>query len=1662
MSEVAKTKSGGGAATAGGTTFQEDVARYLSTLILAETSAEPPAGLPQGVCLSAIVAETPQPIDDLLLGTSAGGVLYVQAKTTLSRSEDEDSEFAKVIDQFVRQRLLGARPIGGKLRSLDLERDRFVLVVGHDAPTTITSSLSSVLAKCRPITDEERLADLPESLNAEEKKALAATRVHIRRSWESKKGSAPSVLDELSVLRLMHVMQVDLRPDGSASTRAKDILRQVVLAKPERAGDAWNALISICRSFGPKRTGGDFEYLRAELQARDIPLRSAPSYASDIESLVKYTTNRLAFLRRLSVMQLHDEEIKVTREVAGPLLAFAAAGHTAVVGEPGAGKSGCVHDLAETLLDQGADVVLLAADMVKASSPESLAADLGLTNSRNVVDVLQMWSGDGPGFFLVDALDAARSGMSLHVLCQILRDLRERAPRWRIVASVREYDLRASPDIQDLFAGKPNAAYNDRRFPSVRHIRIDRLSFAELSQVTAKHARIASALEASPNLTELIRNPFNLDLLCKLLDNNVTHADLSAVQTQVGLLDLYWRRRVESGDREGRLLVLAAAIEEMVMARTLHVQRLTLIKAVSSNTVPLPSLLSDNVLVELAPRPTADTIVSFSHNILFDYAVCRLLLDGLSDPVVAKLSEPANHDLLLAIRPSITMAFEELWFADPSRTLFWQRALAFVHHPDMRLVGKIIAAGVAAEQYRGLADAAFLLESLQRQDTTVVPILRFTIQAAATLQEPGPKQRPLLGTSAAPWMELAAALSEHLAHAAWEVRSLIWPMIRSSHNATGEQARAANKAAVALLHFGLSSSQHYGIVRPALEVAAATVASDPATTVAALGAVLQPDKLEIGAHEWLHPLAERLDLIAVAQPDFALQIVDVVFATSGDRSAAVPMGGRILALNMNKHDLVRMARHDVQEAFERIWSNDPITATRIAIRVMNAMTKEEYSELAEQKHVCRVAFRGASATIKPDGSSIWTAGDHKRHEEWFKILSTFQTGLKALAGVEGQEVLGQVLDVLRDEASLAVVWSAVLKAASEAPQTLGASISELLCAPEVLSLIDTRTAAGALIERGFDAFTTERRAAIEAAILRIPQVVKVELQEFGSSMRDRMLGCIPVELLQSDELKRIRTELDAAGGPPPNVPDFSISTSWGGGDENWWLRRLGVQPEKVANAPLLDLSKQLKLITGRQLSEPFPLEHALRYLPLLEEAQAAVNFARAGDADMPLIKQVEDEIIDACERLAAVDDLQRDGSVGVFLRTTLLRGADSPRPEYREEDDEQWDKDHAGWGSPSPRVDSALGLIRLAANSKMVDSGVLEAVSRLAKDPVPAVRFQVLAHCIWLYGTAPELMWSFIEQACIVEPRTAILTHFCANVILRMPPRDYPRLEPLVRKLYRRCRRRGVVKEVRRFCATFYTRAALWHDDTRAARLLSVYAASPLRCPTETNTVVDLCRELIRYAEGETPEESKRVRLWAFDFMTRVVKAVLGHAKALRNKHGETAFDQWPDSELNDLRELHRLAHNIATQLYIGSGAFDSRPSQKADSEGSASPTDAEKSLLLVEAKDLFDGLCDVEFVEAAYDVLQTLEFLIGVDRRGVILRIAALVRGAARDGIHYESLAADLIVRIVERYLSEYGSLFRDDAEARAALLDILDVFVGAGWPGATRLTYRLGEVFR
>jgi len=448
------------------------------------------------------------------------------------------------------------------------------------------------------------------------------------------------------------------------------------------------------------------------------------------------------------------------------------------VGEAGAGKSGCLYELAADLRKQGSDVIVVAVDQLAATSPGELDAELKLPNSYSLVDVLADWSGSGRAALIIDALDAARTSYGLTTLCNLIGQIRDNAPRWDVVASVREFDLKHSRDIQRLFPGQPISGAGNREFRNVKHVIVGPLTHAELASLEQQIPEVASVRRGCcPELLELTRNPFNLRLLVELIESNVTLDQFSGVSTQVALLDLYWEERIDKNEASGILTrTLEQCVRSMVDRRSLNMNEDECARDDSDWNQSVQTLESLGVLrASDAVVPGASRTITFSHTILFDYTVARLLLKDLPDDIVDWLGSDESEDLLLAIRPSLTMAFERLWHAAADRKCFWDRAICFAKCATIRPIGRIIPAEVAAREYRVLSDVIPLLDHLRSSDKqAATKLLHCMWQAALAHHEAEPDKLPFVGQNAPQWLALAERLAkDHLNETAVIVRSLL-------------------------------------------------------------------------------------------------------------------------------------------------------------------------------------------------------------------------------------------------------------------------------------------------------------------------------------------------------------------------------------------------------------------------------------------------------------------------------------------------------------------------------------------------------------------------------------------------------------------------------------------------------------------------------------------------------------------------------------------------------------------------------------------------------------------------------------------------------------------------------------------------------------------------
>jgi hypothetical protein len=580
---------------------------------------------------------------------------------------------------------------------------------------------------------------------------------HTKASWNALKGVDPTDEEITQLLSLIRVLTLDVDPAETHEREAKDLLRQSVLKTPSDTDTAYSRLVAACATFAANRTGANRAELQAILVNAGIDIEGVNSFQADIQKLQEASVTNLQALSGLSEVRLSPTAVlKIARDSTSALKEAVERESLVVVGQPGAGKTGALYDLANGLAAIG-DVLVFGVDHFEAKSLASLRIELGCTH--DVLQVLGNWPGLRPGFLIIDALDAARTDLGAKTFRELIAAVLALNGRWRVIPSIRKYDLRHSSELKSLFVGAPHSTFHDPEFGRVKHIEIPVLSDAELTEVGRQSPELGGIVAgASPALKQLLRIPFNLRLCAEMLGAGAAATAISPVKTQIDLLNLYWRERVLRSDQQGdaRESVLRTATSKMVEGRTLRIPR-SVVAADPSASTPLHQILSSQLLIEWqqSPRSAADRyILAYSHHILYDYAISRLLLRGPLSDVLSWLE--TQPDLMLAIRPSLMFHYQHLWTLEETRDSFWEYVFSFFKSNTLPDIGKIIGPLVAAQLSSDIQDFQPLINAMRDNNSpnheASKEAFRHLLGAAHSENSTGAK--PLVGENAPPWAEL--------------------------------------------------------------------------------------------------------------------------------------------------------------------------------------------------------------------------------------------------------------------------------------------------------------------------------------------------------------------------------------------------------------------------------------------------------------------------------------------------------------------------------------------------------------------------------------------------------------------------------------------------------------------------------------------------------------------------------------------------------------------------------------------------------------------------------------------------------------------------------------------------------------------------------------------
>lgn len=1111
---MAGSSKAGGAAMAGGERFQARVTAWYAARILLQTSAIGlEFDLPATSIAERIYCETKDSVDDLRVELTGKERIYGQCKTSLSLSTTVKSEWASVLIQFYEEL--------ERISTIGVER-RFVLFYQNNNGNL--EKLSAVLKRYRQLPNGTPLINA--AFN-EDEEGLVNNLNNLLDALQATPELAGLTTRREDLLRHSYIKQLRLGVNESDYLGVVDTLQYGLLTNSADITKVLNSLHKLADDLLAERGSQDRLALRQRVQGEGVTLRDSANYRLDFERLEEWTATEIETheTQGRAKLTIAGNQLPISRPVVEVMIEAAKTQSFLVIGGAGTGKTGCLLTLAKQLRESGRRVWYWAADSLPYHSPQEIEAYLNLQHSWMGL-LAEAASGAGT-ILIIDGLDGLRDTRALGAYQKLFGLAINRGVR--VIASIRSFDLQYSGELPDIFPVGEQAislefCNSDRK--SVNHIAISELNDEELNQVVNQFSEVQSVLNELPQIKKIICNLFSLDILCKLIAEGESTAQLSGISTQAELFDCYWHKRVDSHERREEITeALQLLVEQMVEQQTLQVvpdQRWT------------TQLKNDLFSPELVRQPSStrgrlakQEYVEFNHHLLFDYAAERLFVRQRWSQLASELARPDTWGLFL--RPSLVLFHRYAW--NLGRLDFWDTLIA-LERASVPILQKLPGYLVVAEEANCRNDLESLLEGSRRNDSESVywkQIVRGVIAAATFSSLP----RLFKSGWGDWWLEFARDLiytdSPQLIYAS---REILFSVSFTIETLSAQSKLLLNQAAVALLQFHWHENpQPSSIIRLPIQCVCRTISSNLSASSEIIKRIITNDELRRAGYIQTFGVVRHIKDIWEAAPALAVEVYEAIFGyVETEQSATAMYPSNIFTLSSNRKQDYELAYHVLAEKFTLFLCSYPTEATHTLIRIVRQLWNREQIQkesrierlrelenLRSHREIGReengsedhdlqflplqqlytspkqllptetFIWDSQECSLQPDKRYVWENEDEYSNDQT-KMLQGWEDYLVALATKDqANEKWKAISDIVATENELAAVWKRLLIAASRNPAFYAKRLWTILLNPAILVGADTQKVAENCLEVFIPYLTDEEIRQIESIIVSIAE-----------------------------------------------------------------------------------------------------------------------------------------------------------------------------------------------------------------------------------------------------------------------------------------------------------------------------------------------------------------------------------------------------------------------------------------------------------------------------------------------------------------------------------------------------------------------------------------------
>jgi hypothetical protein len=798
----------------------------------------------------------------------------------------------------------------------------------------------------------------------------------------------------------------------------------------------------------------------------------------DVMRLQEHTQRTIGAEYASRILTLPEGTIRVQRGVADELVTALDNHSVLVVGVAGEGKSEVLLEAAQRF--SSTPVLFFDATDDRMRDPRSA---LGL--ERTLEEILSTWPCDR-GYLFIDGLDATRVA-AFDALCRLLHVLRHTAPRWHVAAAIREYDLNHAPELRELFAvGTEQECV----------VRVGPLDDAELAAVGEQSAVFSRwRATASPELVTLIRNPFNLRIACEILTASGT-APTIGIDNRVALLDRWWEWRIAraqggTGELQKRQ-TLRGIIRACLDARSLRVP--TAVAEGRGTEV----LLADGVLTH-AGRYQED--LSFTHAILFDYVVFRLLLH---EQTMAEFLAQ-DPDLALFALPSLRMRLEELWSYERSR---FHSELDALFASGTRRTLLMIAVRVAAERAGNVEDLQPLLLACDpREVLYLIRVLIYLRDHGTTLTGEG-----------RPWCDFALALARQGKHE-HDAMLLVQELLRNTTLDAVDRTTLNEASRLNLRRELVREPYQPWLMRMAIEAFMRTYDVDPEAGRSLLSTLLENERLQSVGQFELEPIG--FSVAHLHDPQALLAIYKAIFSeiVLAEGKVAIGAPSAIMGMIQDTRQTLTSARFQLGERFGAFLDEAPAQALEALAWVFEWRARQHHWN----HKTIQVRFAGRVLELYEDGSATWDSMLF-RLDDHAKMVDAFEQRLQRTLDEGDLRLFEAALDAFGKHAHALWLWRILVRNAARQPRA-AELVLPLIAQRDILLAYDLGTAIEAFLGHAYPLLDDVARGVVDTALLSVVEgETNADLHRYRVERVKHFLARVPAESIANDRLRILLEE----------------------------------------------------------------------------------------------------------------------------------------------------------------------------------------------------------------------------------------------------------------------------------------------------------------------------------------------------------------------------------------------------------------------------------------------------------------------------------------------------------------------------------------------------------